>query len=131
MKTGAGLFALLLAAALLTLCVGVRTVGPAEFWGVLTAYDPSNPVHLTLASIRVPRLIAGLIAGASLGMAGTVMQALTRNPLADPGVLGVGAGAAFSVVLGALLLGQADSGVVAALAFPGAAIAAGLVFALG
>ena len=130
-KAGVGLLALLLASALLTLCVGVRNVGPSEFWGMLTAFNPSDPVHLTIASIRSPRLIAGLIAGASLGMAGTVMQALTRNPMADPGILGVGAGAAFSVVLGALILGQADSGVVAALAFPGAAVAAGLVFALG
>jgi iron complex transport system permease protein len=131
LKAGAGVFALLLAAALLTLCVGVRPAGPADLWRILTAFDATDPTHLTIASIRFPRLIAGLIAGASLGMAGTVMQALTRNPLADPGILGVGAGAAFSVVLGALILGQADSGVVAALAFPGAAVAAGLVFALG
>jgi iron complex transport system permease protein len=131
LKAGVGIVALVIAASALTLCVGVRNAGPAELWSILTAFDPSDPTHLTVASIRFPRLIAGLIAGASLGIAGTVMQALTRNPLADPGILGVGAGAAFSVVLGALILGQADSGVVAALAFPGAAIAAGLVFALG
>lgn len=131
MKGGIGIVVLVIAASALTLCVGVRNAGPAELWSILTAFDPSNPTHLTVASIRFPRLIAGLIAGASLGIAGTVMQALTRNPLADPGILGVGAGAAFSVVLGALILGQADTGVVAALAFPGAAIAAGLVFALG
>lgn len=131
MKAAIGIVAILIAASVLTLCVGVRNAGLPELWSMITAFDAGNPAHITIASIRIPRLIAGLIAGASLGMAGTVMQALTRNPLADPGLLGVGAGAAFSIVLGALILGQADSGVVAALAFPGAAIAAALVFALG
>ncbi|WP_185983456.1 FecCD family ABC transporter permease [Aureimonas mangrovi] len=122
---------LLVVACALTLGVGARGVGPAELWRILTAFDPSDPAHLTVASIRLPRLVAGLVAGAALGMAGTVMQALTRNPLADPGLLGVSAGAAFSVVLGSLLLGRADTGIVTALVFPGAAIAAGMVFALG
>lgn len=126
---GLGLF--LLVAAYLTLCVGVRGVTPADLWQAVMAYDAADPVHVTIIDIRLPRLIAGLIAGSALGMAGTVMQALTRNPLADPGLLGVGAGAAFAVVLGALLLSTADSGVMAALAFPGAAIAAAAVFALG
>lgn len=131
MKLGLGLAALLLAATLLTLGVGVRSAGPLDIWHALTAFDATDPLHVTIASIRLPRLVAGTIAGAALGMAGTVMQALTRNPLAEPGLLGVGAGAALSVVLGALLLGQADSGSVSLLAFPGAAIASALVFALG
>ena len=114
MRLVAGLVALLVAASLLTLCVGVRNAGPMDLWQAFSAFDPSDPLHVTIASIRLPRLVAGLIAGAALGMAGTVMQALTRNPLADPGLLGVGAGAALSVVLGSLILGQADSGVVSA-----------------
>ncbi len=131
MRKAAALMALLLIACFFTLCLGVGNAGPADLWSVLLDYDAANPAHLTIGAIRFPRLMAGLIAGASLGMAGSGMQALTRNPLADPGILGVGSGAAFSIVLGALLLGQADTGVVSALAFPGAAIAAGLVFALG
>lgn len=131
MTTRAGLAALLLVACALTLFVGVRGAGFADIGRLLLAFDPNDPLHLTIASIRVPRLVAGVIAGAALGMAGTIMQALTRNPLADPGLLGVSAGGAFSVVLGSLLLGGADSGLVAALAFPGAALAAILVFALG
>ena len=131
MKAAAGLVALLVAAIMLALCVGVRNAGPMDLWRAFSAFDGNDPLHVTIASIRLPRLVAALIAGAALGMAGTVMQALTRNPLADPGLLGVGAGASLSVVLGSLILGQADSGVVSALAFPGAAIASGLVFALG
>lgn len=128
---GAGLAALFLLACGLTLFVGVRATGPADISRLLFAFDPNDPLHLTIASIRVPRLLAGLIAGAALGMAGTVMQALTRNPLADPGILGVSAGGAFSILLGSLLLQRADSGLVAMLAFPGAALASVLVFALG
>lgn len=116
---------------MLALGVGVRAASPLDIWRAFSAFDASDPLHVTIAAIRLPRMVAGLLAGAALGMAGTVMQALTRNPLADPGLLGVGAGASLSVVLGSLLLGRADSGIVSALAFPGAAIAAALVFALG
>jgi iron complex transport system permease protein len=127
----ASVIVLLVAAVALTLAVGVRGIAPAEIWQALTAFDPANPAHVTIMSIRLPRLWAGLIAGGALGMAGSLMQGLTRNPLADPGLLGVNAGAAFSIVLGALLLQQADGGLLAALAFPGAAAASLAVFALG
>lgn len=118
-------------AAMLTLTVGVREGGFALLWHALTSYDPGDPAHIAIQSIRMPRLIAGLIAGAALGMAGTIMQAITRNPLADPGILGINAGAAFAVVIGSLIAQRADNGLMAALAFPGAAAAAIAVFALG
>ncbi|MGF9565518.1 iron ABC transporter permease [Neorhizobium sp. JUb45] len=118
-------------AAALTLTVGVRDGGFALLFQALTAFDPTDPAHIAIQSIRMPRLIAGLIAGAALGMAGTIMQAITRNPLADPGILGINAGAAFAVVIGSLIAGRADNGLMAALAFPGAAAAAIAVFALG
>ncbi|WP_088345822.1 MULTISPECIES: iron ABC transporter permease [Rhodomicrobium] len=122
---------LLAVAAALTLGIGVRPVGIAEIWQAFAAPDPNNPAHVTILSIRLPRLWAGIIAGGALGMAGTVMQALTRNPLADPGILGINAGAAFAIVFGSLLLQQADVGLVAVLAFPGAALASLAVFLLG
>ena len=53
-----------------------------------------------MRSLRVPRTIVGLLVGAALGAAGAVMQGVTRNPLADPGILGVNAGAALFVVIG-------------------------------
>lgn len=55
---------------------------------------------------RVPRTLAGLLAGMALGLSGALMQILTRNPLADPGILGVNAGAAFAVVIGIAFLAQ-------------------------
>lgn len=54
---------------------------------------------------RLPRTLAGLLAGVALGLAGALMQTLTRNPLADPGLLGVNSGASFAIVLGAALFG--------------------------
>ncbi len=131
MKLAVCLVILLSVAMCLTLLVGVRDAGFSDVWNALFAFDPSDPTHVVIGSVRLPRLVAGLVAGAGLGMAGTVMQALTGNPLADPGLLGVNAGAAFAVVIGALLTGYADSGLMAALAFPGAAVASVAVFLLG
>lgn len=115
----------------LTLGVGVQSMSLAAMWGAVVAYDPTDPLQVVLAELRLPRLAAGLIAGAALAVSGSVMQALTRNPLADPGLLGVNAGAAFAVVVGALLMGQNAAWAIAMLAFPGAALAAAAVFLLG
>ena len=59
--------------------------------------------------LRVPRTLLGIAVGASLGVAGALMQALTRNPLADPGLLGVNAGASAAVVIAVGLLGMAGA----------------------
>lgn len=123
--------ALLLVAVVLALSLGARPVPPVEVWRALVAFDATDPVHVTVRLVRLPRVLAALIAGAGLGIAGSVMQGLTRNPLADPGILGVSAGSALAVVLGSLFLARADSGFLALLAFPGAAAAALAVFALG
>ncbi len=124
----AGLCAL---AVWVTLGLGVQPVRLADIWAAIRAYDPGQAAQMTLREIRLPRLLAGLIAGAAFATAGTVMQALTRNPLADPGLLGVNAGAACSVVIGALWLDRVDAGAMAFLALPGALIAALAVFTLG
>jgi iron complex transport system permease protein len=80
--------------------------------------------------LRVPRTIIGLAAGAALGLAGALMQGLTRNPLADPGLLGVNAGASLAVVTAIAFFGvTAPSGYVW-FAFGGAALAAALVYAV-
>jgi len=123
--------ALLAVAVLLALSLGARSVPFPEVWRALLAFDPGDASHVTVRLVRLPRVLAALVAGAGLGVAGSVMQGLTRNPLADPGLLGVSAGAALSVVLGSLVLARADSGLLSLLAFPGAALAAAGVFVLG
>ncbi|WP_420556855.1 FecCD family ABC transporter permease [Roseovarius sp.] len=128
-----GLFlaCLLIGAVAMSLGIGVRPVAPGVFLEALLEYDPRDPAHVTIAAIRLPRTVAGVAAGAALGIAGTVMQSLTRNPLADPGILGINAGAAFALILGVTLFGRSDQAAVALFAFPGAALAALAVFALG
>ncbi|MEU6916231.1 iron ABC transporter permease [Streptomyces olindensis] len=79
---------------------------------------------------RVPRVLAALCAGASLALAGTLVQAVTRNPLAEPGVLGVSGGAALGAVLLVTTVPAAGSWGVAGAAFTGAALASGVVFGL-
>lgn len=121
----------LLALAAGSLLLGYRGIGAGVIWQALTAYDPMDPAQVALVGVRLPRLLAGLIAGGALGVAGMVMQAVTRNPLADPGLLGVNAGASFSLLLGATLAGRSDAAALSLLCLPGAGIAALVVFALG
>ena len=78
----------------------------------------------------MPRTLLGIVVGAAIGVAGALMQALTRNPLADPGLLGVNAGASAAVVI-ALSLGLAGATSSVWFAFLGAALASVAVYAIG
>ncbi len=74
-------------------------IPPVEIWQALTQFDPQNSAHLLIWHLRLPRTLLAMIVGAALGGAGVIMQTLTRNPLADPGLLGVNAGATLAIVL--------------------------------
>ncbi|MFG3261024.1 FecCD family ABC transporter permease [Streptomyces bobili] len=116
-------------AAVLSLAVGTRAVPPSAVLDALL-HGGSSPDALVVRSLRLPRTEIGLTAGAALGLSGAALQAVTRNPLADPGILGLSQGAAAGVVL-AISLGLADgfAGYVW-YAFAGAVVAACLVYAL-
>ncbi|MFM9631910.1 MULTISPECIES: FecCD family ABC transporter permease [Streptomyces] len=116
-------------AAVLSLAVGTRAVPPSAVLDALL-HGGSSPDALVVRSLRLPRTEVGLTAGAALGLSGAALQAVTRNPLADPGILGLSQGAAAGVVL-AISLGLADgfAGYVW-YAFAGAVVAACLVYAL-
>jgi iron complex transport system permease protein len=77
--------------------VGARDIAPATIWSAITAFDIANDEHVMIQELRVPRTVVGLIVGPALGVCGALIQAYTRNPLADPGILGVNAGATFGV----------------------------------
>jgi len=66
--------------------------------------DPNHAMHVVVGQIRIPRLFAGLLIGSGLGLAGAAMQAIFRNPLADPGLIGVSSGAALGAVLAIVVL---------------------------
>lgn len=123
-----GLVVLLAAA---SLAVGSKAISPGVVFDALTAFDPEVEDHLIVQSLRVPRTVLALCVGVALGLAGAVMQGLTRNPLADPGILGVSAGAALAVVLGIVLGGVGSVAGQMWFAFAGAAVASVVVYALG
>nr|WP_259471552.1 iron ABC transporter permease [Streptomyces shenzhenensis] len=121
---------LLLAATALSLAVGSGDVSLHDVvHGVL---DPDRSVRgqLVVQEVRIPRTLAGLLAGAALGLAGTVMQGVTRNPLADPGLLGINAGAAVAVVFAMSVLSLTEPAQYIWFGFLGACLAAGLVYGI-
>ncbi|MEJ5913204.1 iron chelate uptake ABC transporter family permease subunit [Pseudokineococcus sp. 1T1Z-3] len=107
-RRGAGLLvalAVLVVAVLASIAVGSRQIPVPVVLDALFSYDPSVDDHVVVWQLRVPRTVVGLAVGLALGAAGALVQALTRNPLAEPGLLGVNAGAAFAVALGVAVFG--------------------------
>lgn len=123
-----GLLALALAS-LLSLMVGARTVSPSAVLEALSAYDSTLADHVVIHS-RLLRTLAGIAVGAALAVAGAAMQGMTRNPLADPGILGINAGATTAVVLGVYLADASEVGEFMALALLGAAVGTVAVYAV-
>lgn len=114
----------------LSLMVGSNSLSPHAVLEVLRGGGTSEARYVVL-DLRVPRTLAGLVVGAALGAAGAVIQAFTRNPLADPGILGVNAGAAFAVALGVAFLGLRSLTSVVGLAFLGAFLVTVAVYLIG
>ncbi|MCF7548066.1 iron ABC transporter permease [Pseudonocardia sp. WMMC193] len=90
----------LVVVAVASVMVGAKEIPISTVLDAFLRFDPTNNDHLFVRVERVPRTVIGLLAGAALGLAGCIMQALARNPLADPGILGVNAGAALFIVVG-------------------------------
>ncbi|MDQ0198900.1 FecCD family ABC transporter permease [Neobacillus ginsengisoli] len=93
-------------------------------------YNGSNQ-HLIIKTVRLPRALIAAAVGASLAISGVLMQTLTKNPLASPGIIGINAGAGFAVVAAVTLFSNVDLQAFSALAFLGAAVAAFSVYAIG
>lgn len=118
----------------LTLAVSITQGAAALSLSTVTkalfAYDATQFDDLIIRTVRLPRVVTGAIIGAGLAVAGAIMQGLTGNPLASPGVMGINAGAAFAVVVGVYLLGGPPLLVYGFLAMGGAAAAAIIVYTL-
>jgi iron complex transport system permease protein len=124
------LLAALVVLALVTaasLAIGARGLSLETVWQALTQFDPANGDHAVVQA-RIPRTVLGLLAGGALGLAGAAMQGVARNPLADPGIIGINAGAALAVVTGIYVFGVASLSGYIWFAFLGAAAAAVLVY---
>jgi iron complex transport system permease protein len=114
----------------LSLAIGTRSIPMSSVWDAIVNPDPTNTDHLVILELRLPRTILGLLVGAALGLAGAVMQGVTRNPLADPGILGVNGGAALFVVLAISVFGVTSVLGYVWFAFAGAAVAAVAVYSI-
>lgn len=123
-------FAALVALSFLSVVIGSHSV---TFEDIVTAVTgtPTNDVERVVRYVRIPRTLAGILAGIALAVAGAVMQGLTRNPLAGPGILGVTSGASLAVVLAMSVLGVVTTSGYVWFAFLGAAVAATFVYVLG
>jgi iron complex transport system permease protein len=125
-----GLFAALAVAVLLSVTIGAKSVPLADTWHALTG-PTGTENDIVIRSLRIPRTALGLLAGIALGVSGALMQGHTRNPLADPGLLGVTQGAAFAMVLSIIVLGVSSLYAYIWFGLAGALIASVGVFALG
>lgn len=115
--------------ALLSLTIGTRDVPLSE---VLTALSgDATTLDRAAVATRVPRTALALLAGAALGLAGAVMQGVTRNPLADPGILGVNVGASLAVVVGVAWFGISSAHAFIWIAIAGASATAVFVYVIG
>ncbi|MEW9871253.1 FecCD family ABC transporter permease [Arthrobacter sp. HS15c] len=124
------LLAAVVVLALLTaasLAIGARGLSLATVWQALAQFDPANGDHAVVHA-RIPRTVLGILAGGALGLAGAAMQGVARNPLADPGIMGVNAGAALAVVTGIYLFGVTSLSGYIWFAFIGAGAAAVVVY---
>ncbi|WP_242676853.1 Fe(3+)-siderophore ABC transporter permease [Rhodococcus sp. ABRD24] len=115
---------------LASIAVGSKGIPVGTVIDALFRYDDSTD-HVIVRELRVPRTVLGLLVGAALGVAGALIQAMTRNPLADPGILGVNAGAGFAVVIAVGVFGFTSIWSYIWFAFLGAVVATVVVYALG
>ena len=132
-RRAAGLIAslgVLLVVVAASVAIGAKPIPLGDVWHGLFHYSGSD-TDVVVRDVRVPRTVLGLLVGAALGLAGAVIQALTRNPLADPGLLGLNAGASAAVVTAISFLGVTSLTGYVWFAFLGTAVASVLVFALG
>jgi iron complex transport system permease protein len=120
----------LLISLLVSVTFGAVEIPLSTIYAALTAFDGSTD-HLIIRTVRLPRSLIAILVGAAIAVAGTLMQGITRNPLADPGILGINAGAAMAVVMTTFIFGTSSASVYAWCAFLGASVAAVIVYLLG
>lgn len=123
------LFAVLVAVAL-SVCVGGQPSTLAEAWHAMVT--PTGTVmDVTIRELRWPRTVTAVVVGVCLGVAGVLVQGHTRNPIADPGLLGINQGAALAIVAVTAVVGAVAPLSQALLAFAGALVAVVVVFLIG
>ncbi|BAJ76602.1 ABC-type Fe3+-siderophore transport system, permease component [Microbacterium testaceum StLB037] len=123
------LLAALVGAVLLSVTFGARDVAPHDIWAGLTG--STDTASAAAVGKRVPRTILAILVGAALAVSGAVLQGATRNPLADPQILGINGGAALAIVIGIAFFGLSSATGYIWTGMVGAAAAAIFVYAIG
>ncbi|MEJ8306706.1 iron ABC transporter permease [Saccharibacillus sacchari] len=115
----------------ISVAYGAKALAYGEVWNAVFRYDPTLTEHQIVHDIRLPRVLGAAVVGAAFAVAGTVMQGVTRNPMADTGILGVNAGASFVVALSFAFLPSLSYEALIVLSFLGAALTTVFVMLLG
>ena len=92
--------AILIATSLGSLFIGIRYISLDDITLSFTNYDPNSIGQMIVQTLRLPRMIAGIVVGISFAVSGALMQGVTNNPMASPSILGINAGASFGLAVG-------------------------------
>ncbi|WP_195576426.1 FecCD family ABC transporter permease [Paenibacillus sp. 1001270B_150601_E10] len=122
---------LLVISAIASIRFGFQTISWGDMIAALTHYQEDSMEQVVVRTARLPRALMAIAVGASLAMAGALMQAVTRNPLASPSVLGINQGASFAIVLAITVFHWSDMRVLVWVSFGGALLAAAAAYMLG
>ncbi|MDP4125262.1 MAG: iron ABC transporter permease, partial [Bacillota bacterium] len=121
---------ILLAAVCASVVYGYTGTSWRQVYQAFTSFNGTNE-HVIIKDVRLPRALVATVVGASLAAAGALMQALTKNPLASPGIFGINAGAGFFIVAGSFFLHIQSPQALVWSSFLGAAFTAAIVYAAG
>src|SRR5699024_4703062 len=113
-----------------SISIGVRDIQFSTVFEAIFSFNPADDLHQIITSLRLPRAIAGALVGAGFAVAGAIMQGITRNPLADPGLLGVNAGASFVIVIAFAFFPTLPFEYLILFSFIGAGLGVGIVYGI-
>ncbi|UFT98356.1 iron ABC transporter permease [Radiobacillus kanasensis] len=115
----------------LSILYGAANIHFSTIWDSIYAFDPSSTSHQIIRGLRIPRALAAALIGAALAMSGSIMQGMTRNPLASPSIMGVTAGATFMMAVALAVFPQSSLIMMMFWGFMGAGLGTGIVFVVG
>ena len=124
------LLVLLAGVCFVSITMGSRSITLLTIWDAFANYDPNSASETVVREMRVPRTLLGLTVGAALGLSGAILQGVTRNPLAEPGIMGINTGASAFIVFGIMVLGTQQLSTYIWFGFLGAAVATVAVYAI-
>ena len=124
------LLVLLVGVCFVSITMGSRSITLLTIWDAFANYDPNSASETVVREMRVPRTLLGLTVGAALGLSGAILQGVTRNPLAEPGIMGINTGASAFIVFAIMVLGTQQLSTYIWFGFLGAAVATVAVYAI-